>query len=86
MNRRSRQRVLGSNIRQARSKRGLSQEALARLGKSHRNYVGGVERGERNPTATKIIAIAPQITHISLTVDYSGLRTDCVATHKPIPM
>ncbi len=58
MTKRSWLRVLGSNIRQARSKRGLSQEALARLCKSHRNYVGGVERGERNPTATKIIAIA----------------------------
>ncbi len=58
MNRRSWLRVLGSNIRKARSKKGLSQEALARRCKSHRNYVGGVERGERNPTATKIIAIA----------------------------
>ena len=51
-------RVLGSNIRNAREKKGLSQEALASRCQSHRNYIGGVERGERNPTASKIIAIA----------------------------
>ena len=51
-------RVLGNNVRKLRTKKGLSQEALARRCKSHRNYIGGVERGERNPTATKIVAIA----------------------------
>ena len=51
-------RQFGANVRSRRLRRGLSQEALATLSRSHRNYVGGVERGERNPTVTKVIALA----------------------------
>ncbi len=51
-------RILGSNVRRLRTRKGLSQEALASRSKSHRNYIGGVERGERNLTASKIVAIA----------------------------
>ena len=49
---------LGENIRRLRLAKGLSQEALAARSNSHRNYVGAVERGERNPTVTKVLAIA----------------------------
>lgn len=56
-----RQRILrqiGKNVRALRLKRMWSQEQLAEASNSHVNYVGGIERGERNPTATKLVAIA----------------------------
>ena len=40
--------LFSQNVRKARLAKGLSQEDLAELASLHRNYVGGVERGERN--------------------------------------
>ena len=48
----------GSNLRALRKARALTQEALGELAGLDRSYVGGVERGERNPALTAIARLA----------------------------
>lgn len=51
-------RKLGSRIKYLRTKKGLSQEALAEAAGLDRSYIGCVERGERNISAINIKRIA----------------------------
>lgn len=48
----------GSNLRKERLKRNLSQETVANKAQISRNFMGMVERGERNITITNVDSIA----------------------------
>ena len=51
-------RAFGATVRLYRGKAGYSQEELADRAGIHRTYIGGIERGERNPTLTMIHRLA----------------------------
>jgi transcriptional regulator with XRE-family HTH domain len=48
----------GKKIREVRTERGLSQEALADIANVHRTYIGMVERAEKNITLLNIQKLA----------------------------
>ena len=50
--------VLAANVRRLRAARGWSQERLAEKAGIHRNYLGGIERRERNVGLDNIENIA----------------------------
>ena len=49
---------LGRALQEVRDKRGLTQEALSLETGVHRNYIGGIERGERSPSVLAILKLA----------------------------
>ena len=51
-------RRLGSRIRELRTERGLSQEALADRAKIGRSYMSGIERGVRNCSTLHLVRLA----------------------------
>jgi len=50
--------IMGKQIRKVREQKGVSQEDFAATAGLGRAYYGGVERGERNITALKLMKIA----------------------------
>lgn len=51
-------RALGEELRERRLIRGLTQDTLAAKAGLHRNFIGMIERGERNSTILTLEAIA----------------------------
>ena len=58
MAKRKRTNRFGNAVRNARTAAGLTQEDLAERSGLDRSYIGGIERGERNPTLSVIEKIA----------------------------
>lgn len=52
------QSAFGARVRALRTAKGWSQEQLAAEAKLDRTYIGGIERGERNPSLVNIHRIA----------------------------
>ncbi len=65
----------GERVRELRQEQGLSQEELAFKSGVHRTYLGGIERGERNPSLKNISAIA-QALGVDLPELFIFRRTD----------
>lgn len=55
-------RALGQAVRTRREKLGMSQEAFGFAVGIHRTYIGGIERGERNPTVLTLLKLAEVLT------------------------
>jgi transcriptional regulator with XRE-family HTH domain len=65
--------IFGKRVRKLRKARGLSQEELAEIAELHRNYIGGIERGERNVALLNILRLA-QALGVSLSELLEGIE------------
>ena len=54
--------IVGSNVRSLRIARGLTQEQLAFEADLDLTYVGGIERGKRNPSLLVLVRISKALT------------------------
>lgn len=50
--------AFGHALRAFRERTGLSQEGLGDEAGLHRTYIGGIERGEQNPSFTNLLRIS----------------------------
>jgi DNA-binding XRE family transcriptional regulator len=74
-------RAIGREIRRHRRRLGLSQEQLAERAGLHRNYVGFLERGERNASLTTLFALARSL-NVSLTELFANLPDTKVVSER----
>jgi len=51
-------RIVGTNVKRLRQARGLTQEEVAFSAKIDLTYLGGIERGTRNPSLLVMVRIA----------------------------
>ena len=72
-------RNLGEKIKEARLEKGYTQEKLGEKIESTGSYIGQIERGERNASVSKIIAI---LNALNISVDYllGNLKPTCYNT------
>lgn len=70
-------RVFGARVRGLRLSAGLTQEELAHRAGMHWTYLGGIERGERNPSLLNIcrLASALGVAPSNLFVDVGDQKT-----------
>jgi XRE family transcriptional regulator, regulator of sulfur utilization len=54
-------RALGQELRAHRLEKGWSQEELADRSRLHANYIGLLERGQRNPTVLTLLEVTKQL-------------------------
>lgn len=50
--------TVGTNVRRARQRKGMTQEQLALEAKIDLTYAGGIERGKRNPSVLVLARVA----------------------------
>lgn len=50
--------ILGRNVRRLRQQKGLTQEELAFEAEIDLTYMGGIERGKRNPSLLVMVRVA----------------------------
>jgi transcriptional regulator with XRE-family HTH domain len=65
--------AFGKRVRELRTQRELSQEELAHRAELHYTYIGGIERGERNPALVNIARLANAL-DVSLAELFAALR------------
>ncbi|WP_100175538.1 helix-turn-helix domain-containing protein [Bradyrhizobium nitroreducens] len=53
--------IVGKNVRRIRQERGMTQEKLAFEAEIDLTYVGGIERGKRNPSLLVLARIAESL-------------------------
>ncbi len=86
---RSDKHVFGSNVRRLREALGLTQADLAEASELDRSYIGGVERGERNPALNAIVRLSSALNvpprDLFEGVGEDGPRTDDPNAMRAIP-
>ena len=50
--------LFGKNVKEARKRKGLSQEKLAEFAGLHRNYIGDIERAQKSATIDTLEKLA----------------------------
>lgn len=74
--------TFGQNVRRIRKALGMTQENLAETSELDRSYIGGVERGERNPTLKAILSLASAL-RVSPAALFANVGESVIQTQAP---